>query len=230
MDYSENDFLMLSGLQHFSFCPRQWALIHIDNIWTENERTTEGKLLHETAHDSYRSESRGEVVISRSMPVFSHELGLSGSCDVVEFRRVRSGGVPISGKDGLWDIYPVEYKRGSPKDGDCDALQLAAQAMCLEEMLCCQIPVGALFYFETRRRQSITFDEGLREKVRSMSEEMHRYYDRRWLPKPKRTKSCNACSLRDECLPKLEKLQSAHDYNILHLGTLDDPFQKETDI
>ena len=230
MEYKEDDFLLLSGLQHFSFCPRQWALIHIDGVWSENERTTEGKLLHDTAHDAYRSESRGEVILSRSMPVFSHELGLSGSCDVVEFRRVSSGGIPLAGKDGLWEVYPVEYKRGSPKDGDCDALQLTAQAMCLEEMLCCHIPAGALFYFETRRRQIITFDDALRESVRRSAEEMHRYFDRRWLPRPKRTKSCNACSLRDECLPKLEKLPSAREYNRIRLGVPDDPDEENNDL
>ncbi len=217
--YSENDFLLLSGLQHFSFCRRQWAMIHIDGVWSENERTTEGHLLHENAHDTYRSESRGEVFISRSMPVFSRELGLSGDCDVVEFRRVRTGGIPIRGHEGLFTVYPVEYKRGSPKEGDCDALQLAAQAMCLEEMLYCEIRTGALFYFETRRRQTVDITDELRETVRRYAAEMHQYYDRRYLPRPKRTKSCNACSLKDECLPKLEKLQSAEAYNRENLGT-----------
>lgn len=222
MEYKEDEYLMLSSIQHFAFCRRQWALIHIDNVWAENERTAEGHLLHEKAHDAYRTESRGEVFISRSMPVFSHELGLSGECDIVEFRRVNTGGITVHGHEGQYAVYPVEYKRGAPKPGDCDALQLTAQAMCLEEMLCCEIRTGALFYFETHKRQSVTFTDELRDTVRRYASEMHHDYDRRYLPRPRRTKSCNACSLKDECLPKLEKLQSAEEYNRQNLGTPDE--------
>lgn len=208
---------MLSGIQHFAFCRRQWALIHIEGVWEENARTAEGRILHENAHDAYRSESRGEVVISRAMPVFSRSLGLSGECDAVEFRRSRTG-IPLPRREGLWTVYPVEYKRGSPKEDPCDALQLAAQAMCLEEMLCCAVPEGALFYFETRRRQHVEITEDMRETVRRYAEEMHRYADRAWLPKPKRTRACKACSLKDECLPKLSRLPSARQYNEENLG------------
>lgn len=212
---------MLSGIQHFSFCRRQWALIHIDHIWSENDRTAEGRLLHDHAHDVYHSESRGEVLITRAMPVFSRTLGLSGDCDVVEFRRTSREGISLRGKEGCYSVYPVEYKRGAPKENPCDMLQLTAQAMCLEEMLCCIIHEGALYYFETRHRAKVEFTEDLRETVRGYAAEMHQYFDRQYLPHPRRTKACNACSLKEECIPKLEKIQSAKSYNDTNLGRND---------
>ena len=130
MIYAEEDFLQLSGLQHFKFCRRQWALIHIENQWAENYRTTDGKILHENAHNGDFSESRGDVLITRDMRVFSPTLGVSGACDVLEFHR-RSVGIPLKGKEGVWQPYPVEYKRGRPKEDTADTLQLCCQAMCL---------------------------------------------------------------------------------------------------
>lgn len=217
MEYNEEDFLQLSGIQHFAFCRRQWALIHIDGVWSENQRTIEGKLLHENVHDTERKESRGDRIISRGMPVFSRKLGLSGSCDAVEFHRAEDG-ITLSGRAGRYTVYPVEYKRGEPKSDDCDLLQLTAQAICLEEMLCCRIDEGALFYFETAHRLKVTFTEALREQVRRMTAEMHEDYIRRYLPKPRRTRSCNACSLKEQCLPQLAKLPSARVYNAQMLG------------
>lgn len=151
MIYPEESFLRLSGLQHFKFCRRQWALIHIENQWAENYRTTDGAILHERAHDKDLTECRGDLLITRDMRIFSKNLGVSGACDVVEFHS-GSTGIPLDGRCGLWQPYPVEYKRGRPKQDTADALQLCGQAMCLEEMLCCEIPVGALYYGETRHR------------------------------------------------------------------------------
>ena len=136
---SEEDFLPLSGLQHFKFCRRQWALIQIENLWAENFRTTDGAILHENAHNGDFSESRGDRLITRDMRIFSRTLGVSGACDVLEFYRSGTG-IPLRDKEGLWQPYPVEYKRGRPKETTADALQLCGQAMCLEEMLCCEIP------------------------------------------------------------------------------------------
>lgn len=133
--WQEDDFLQLSGLQHFAFCRRQWALIHIENQWQENLRTVEGALLHTRAHDEQQREKRGDTLILRGLPIFSASLGLSGKCDITEFHRDTQG-VSLTGEEGLWLPYPVEYKRGSPKNGNEDKLQLCAQAMCLEEMLC----------------------------------------------------------------------------------------------
>lgn len=218
MEYNEYSCLMLSGIQHFAFCRRQWALIHIDNIWAENSRTADGRILHENAHDAYHSESRGDVILSRAMPIFSGTLGLSGECDVVEFRRSAKDGITLNGRDGVYTVYPVEYKRGAPKESPCDMLQLTAQAICLEEMLGCTISEGALYYFETKHRTQVAITDELRDTVRKYAAEMHEYFERRYLPRPKRTKACNACSLKEECLPKLEKLRSAKAYNDENLG------------
>ena len=211
MIYAEEDFLQLSGLQHFKFCRRQWALIHIENQWAENYRTTDGKILHENAHNGDFSESRGDVLITRDMRVFSPTLGVSGACDVLEFHR-RSVGIPLKGKEGVWQPYPVEYKRGRSKEDTADTLQLCCQAMCLEEMLCCEIREGALYYGETRRRQRILFTQEVRQEVQTLLAEMHALYDRGWTPKVKPTKACNACSLKELCLPKLMRKRSVAAY------------------
>ena len=210
--YAPEDCLMISGLQHFRFCRRQWALIHIEAQWAENLRTVEGQILHERAHDESLRESRGDLWIVRGLRVQSLTLGLSGQCDVVEFRRNDARGVPLAGKEGAWLPYPVEYKRGSPKTGGCDELQLCAQAMCLEEMLCCEIPAGALFYGETRRRKQVELTPELRKEVRADAAQMHDLYRRGRTPQVKPTKSCNACSLKELCLPQLQKSGTVQDY------------------
>ena len=211
MVFKEEECLQLSGLQHFSFCRRQWALIHIEQQWAENIRTTDGHILHERAHDGSLREKRGDLIITRDMSIHSPTLGISGSCDVVEFRR-GTVGIPMPGQEGLWQPYPVEYKRGSPKVTDADRLQLCAQAMCLEEMLCCEIPEAALYYGEIRRREVVDLDPELRENVRALLGEMHELYQRSHTPKVKPGKGCNACSLKELCLPKLMKKRSAADY------------------
>ena len=209
--YNEEDFLQLSGIQHFAFCRRQWALAYIELQWQENVRTVEGKLLHENAHDAAIKEKRGDLIVVRAMPVHSREIGISGECDVVEFHRSKNG-IPISGREGKYIVIPVEYKHGKPKSSDIDELQVAAQALCLEEMLCCDIPYGYIYYGEIRRREKIEFTEELRRKVKDMFAEMHKYYGQRYTPKVKWSKSCNACSLKDICLPVLNKDVSVKKY------------------
>ncbi len=198
--YKEEDFLQLSGIQHFAFCRRQWALAYIELQWQENVRTVEGRLLHETAHDASIKEKRGDLIVVRAMPVHSRELGISGECDVVEFHKSKDG-VTIFGREGRYTVVPIEYKRGKPKATDADELQITAQAICLEEMLCCEIPYGYLYYDEIRRREKITFTEKLRQKVKDM-----------FTPKVKISKSCNACSLKDICFPVLNKNVSVKNY------------------
>ena len=202
--YDEEDFLQLSGIQHFAFCRRQWALIHVEKLWAENFRTTDGALMHEKVHDPEQKESRGDRCVMRSVSVHSRTLGLSGQCDVVEFRK-SADGIRLNEKEGLWLPYPIEYKRGEPKTNACDALQLCAQAMCLEQMLCCKIEEGALYYGQTKRRQVVPLTADLRKRVEEMAEEMHAYARRGCTPKVKPTKGCNACSLKDICLPRLQK-------------------------
>ena len=211
MDFNDEDFLQLSGLQHFKFCRRQWALIHIENQWAENYRTTDGAILHENAHNGAFSESRGDLLVTRDMRIFSRSLGVSGACDVLEFHRGETG-IPLKGREGLWQPYPVEYKRGKPKEGTEDALQLCGQAMCLEEMLCCEIPRGALYYGETRRRVPVSFSEPLRAEVRACLTEMHDLFRRGHTPKVKPARACSACSLKDLCLPRLLSARSVSDY------------------
>lgn len=211
MEYKEEDYLMLSGIQHFAYCRRQWALIHIEQQWMENEHTVAGELLHKNAHDPYFNEKRSEVIISRAMPIFSRTMGISGECDIVEFKKAADG-IPLHGHRGLYQAYPVEYKKGSPKDTQIDILQLTAQAMCLEEMLSAEIKEGAVFYGEIRRRENIKFTDELKEKVRESFEEMHQLYDKRYTPKVKWSKGCNACSLKESCIPKLGKALSVKDY------------------
>ena len=211
MSYNESDYLQLSGLQHFTFCRRQWALIHIENLWAENLRTIEGQIMHEKAHDDSIREKRGNTIIVRGVNISSSVLGVSGQCDVLEYHQ-SSKGIPLKGEIGTWIPYPVEYKRGSPKEDLSDELQLCGQAMCLEEMLCCDISEGALFYGETRRRVIVEFTTDLRQKVRNSLEEMHQLYRKGVTPKVKTTKACNACSLKDLCVPKLLKNRSAVRY------------------
>lgn len=211
MEYNEEDFLQLSGLQHFLFCRRQWALIHIENQWAENILTIEGKILHKKAHDPEFREKRGDIIRLNAIRIHSFSLGISGECDALELHS-DSEGIVLSYEKGRWKLYPVEYKRGKKKAGNYDAAQLCAQAMCLEEMYCCSISEGALFYGETRRREKIIFTDDLRASVINAVNEMHALYDKGYTPKVKPKKSCKACSLKEICLPELQSEKKVNDY------------------
>ena len=170
MEYAEDDYLMISGIQHFKFCRRQWALIHVEQQWAENEHTVIGELMHKKAHDPYLTEKRKDLLVVRALPVSSRTMGVSGE------------------------------------------LQLTAQAMCLEEMFSTTVTEGAIFYGETRRREVVAITEELKNEVCQTFEEMHQYYDRRYTPKVKYSKACASCSLKEICLPKLEKAGSVKEY------------------
>lgn len=211
-EYTPDELLPLSGIQHFLFCRRQWALIHVERQWEENALTVEGKLLHQRVDDPFFSEVRHGIVTSRSMPVASYRLGLAGLCDLVEFTSSPEG-VLLPGREGYYLPAPVEYKRGKEKQGDSDQAQLCAQAICLEEMLSAPIPVGYLYYGETRRRIAVDFTSALRDLVSRMAEEMHAYFQRGYTPQVKPSKACRSCSLQDTCLPVLlGKVISASKY------------------
>lgn len=210
MEYKE-EYLMLSGIQHFKFCRRQWALIHIEQQWEENVHTVVGELMHKKVHDPYLKEKRKDTIVVRALPISSRKLGISGECDVVEFKKSENG-VTLFGHRGLYSIYPVEYKKGKPKISEEDKLQLTAQAMCLEEMFSTTIEEGAIFYGETRRREEVIFTKELREEVEKMLKEMHQYYERGYTPKVRKNKTCNSCSLKDICIPNLEKTSSVSNY------------------
>lgn len=211
-EYTQDDLLPLSGIQHFLFCRRQWALIHVEQQWKENALTAEGRIMHQRADDPFFTETRKGVVIARSVPVASYRLGLSGVCDVVEFT-ASPDGVKLPNRDGLYLPSPIEYKRGREKRDHSDETQLCAQALCLEEMLSTTLPRGFLFYGETRRRVEIPFTVELRALVKEMSDEMHNYFSRGYTPRVKPSKACRSCSLADICLPVLqEKVIAASKY------------------
>lgn len=216
-EYTQDDLLPLSGIQHFLFCRRQWALIHIEQQWKENALTAEGRIMHKRVDDPFFTETRNGVVTARSVPVASYRLGLSGVCDVVEFK-TSADGVSLPNREGFYLPTPVEYKRGKEKHNHSDETQLCAQAMCLEEMLSTRIPSGYLFYGETRHRVEIEFTSELRTLVQDMSAEMHNYLSRGYTPKVKTHKGCRSCSLADVCLPVLqEKVVAASRYIRQHI-------------
>ncbi len=196
--YSDEDLLSLSGIQHFAFCERQWALIHVEHQWAENVKTVEGQQLHERVDDPYFTEIRHDVKAVRSTPLVSRRLGLYGIADVIEY-------ISNPESESAIEIRIVEYKRGKPKSDDRDEVQLCAQAMCLEQMLETNIVHGFLFYGETRRRHLVEFNEGLRGRVRHLSEKMHDFFEKGITPLATKGKKCNNCSLKDLCLPSLGK-------------------------
>ena len=190
MSYNEDQLLPISALQHLLFCERQCALIHVEHVWTENEFTAEGRVLHERAHEGTdETRAGGKVRITRGLPVRSLELGLSGQCDVVEFH------------DGAGAVLPVEYKRGKPKAHAADEVQLCAQALCLEEMLARPVDRGALYYGQRRRRTEIVFDEPLRVLTRETARRLHELIASGVTPSAVRETKCDACSLLPLCLP-----------------------------
>ena len=188
--YPAADLIPISALQHYAFCPRQCALIHVERIWEENLFTAEGRLLHDKA-DSGKVELRGDVKTVTGLPLRSLALGLTGKADVVEFHR----------RAGVWHPFPVVYKRGKPKTHNADAVQLCAQGLCLEEMLGLPVPEGALFYGKTRRRRSVALDASLRESTAAVAEAVHALLQDGLTPPPAADERCRGCSLEAQCLP-----------------------------
>jgi CRISPR-associated exonuclease Cas4 len=190
--YAEADLIPISALQHFVVCPRQCALIHLERVWIEDERTAEGRVEHERV-DRGGAETRGAVRRAYGVPLRSLRLGLAGKADVVEFHAAPDGGAERP--------FPVEHKRGRPKIGDEDRVQLCAQALCLEEMLGIVVPAGALFYGRTRRRAEVAFDEVLRCRTEAVTAEVRALLAAFVTPPPPAVAPCKSCSLRDACRP-----------------------------
>ncbi|HIZ78017.1 MAG TPA: CRISPR-associated protein Cas4 [Firmicutes bacterium] len=201
---SEDDFLMISELQHYYFCKRQWALIHVSQSWMENALTMEGRFLHERADDPFLMETRGNLLISRAMPVASKQLGLTGVIDVVEFQRCDDG-VSVNGREGKWRPNIVEYKHGKPKKNLCDVMQLTAQVVCLEEMLGCSISTADLFYATPNRRVTVNIDADLRRQLQNLALELHFMFNQGIIPKAESYRNCSKCSLYELCMPRLTK-------------------------
>ncbi len=212
--YTEDEMLMLSGIQHFVFCPRQWALIHIEQEWSDNRLTVEGHLLHKQADDPFYRQKNGDFVSLRSVAISSKSLGLYGFTDVVELRPsdhsencIRHPSYP-----GYWKPYPIEYKRGHEKPDECDEVQLAAQIICLEEMYGIKITSGFLFYGESRRRENVIMDERLRQWTQQYADEMHFIYGTGNIPKANKSRKCLSCSLFDVCLPDTKYMTKVDNY------------------
>jgi CRISPR-associated exonuclease Cas4 len=225
--FAEEDYLPISALQHFAFCPRQWALIHLEGMWEENVLTIEGKHLHERV-DASPSEMHGALRVARGLRIHAKTLGIYGRADVVEFERADSAGDSISTTrlprlNGRWRVRPVEYKHGKPKLDACDEVQLCAQALCLEEMLDLRIEEGAIFYGKPRRRKTIALDEVLRCTTLDSIKEMRALWLRCETPRGTYTAKCDNCSLLGLCQPRVTGgIKSARDYFVQALSELVD--------
>lgn len=206
MIVTDNDMLMMSGIQHFMFCPRQWALIHIAQAWDENLYTVEGALLHERVDDPFYRNIMGDRRILRKMPLASKRLGLYGFADVVECTRSMECSkytITLKGSEGYWIPIPIEYKRGKPKHSECDRVQVVAQAMCMEEMYSIQVCHGSVYYAAIRRREDFEITNELRQLTLDLAGRMHDMMCSETIPPAEYSSAkCVKCSLIDICMPK----------------------------
>jgi len=186
-EWQDEEIVLVSAIEHFSYCPRQYALIHVEHIFDENLFTMRGRRAHERV-DEPDAASEDGVIVERALPLWSYRLGLQGKSDVVEFH-----------PDGT--VYPVEYKFGPRRDKIHDDLQLCAQALCLEEMLDKKVERGAIYYFSSRRRREVDFTEKLRASVLEAIDEIRKIHAAGVLPPPLNDARCPKCSLIDACMP-----------------------------
>lgn len=200
--------LYLSRLQHYLFCPRQFALIELECLWEENIFTAEGQVMHQKVNDGGH-DKRGAITSVRTLPLGHKTLGLEGIADVVEYhsstKTDKNSNHNINNNKTDQPIpYPIEYKRGKPKSHRADEVQLCAQALCLEDMHQCTVPEGALFYGKTRRRHIVKFDPELRQLTLDTIHACRQIIDTAITPKPSySTSKCRNCSLKDHCHPKI---------------------------
>jgi CRISPR-associated exonuclease Cas4 len=215
MAYSDDDMLMLSGIQHFMFCARQWALIHIEQAWDDNRLTAEGSMLHSNVDNPFYRQLNNGVVTIRGLRIASRELGLYGVIDAMELLPEEDNEAKAfthPNYPGRWRPNIVEYKHGKPKRNECDEVQLAAQAMCIEEMYGLKVKEASLFYFETRHREVVAIDDSLRALTSDLSKSMHEIFINKTLPPPHKVPHCRNCSLVDICQPELERCSSVRSY------------------
>jgi len=231
-EYSDENLLTLSGIQHIAFCERQWALIHVEQQWIENVSTIEGHHLHKLCDDPFAGETRGDLLILRTVPLISRRLGLTGRADVVELRRTENEPfdrtITVESKPGRWVVIPVEYKRGKPKPDERDEVQLCAQAYALEEANNIIITKGYLYYGETRHRHEVIFSDVLRKRTKELALRMHELFDAGITPKPRLASHCKSCSLYNICLPAINKGDQTVNWYIEQ--SLDLPICKVSDI
>ena len=214
MPYTEDDMLMLSGIQHYAFCPRQWALIHIEQQWSENLLTVEGKIMHQHVDDPFYRQKMGDHICLRAVSLASKELGLYGVSDIVELHPSEGDADYIMHPNypGRWIPFPVEYKHGKPKNDEIDIVQLVAQAMCLEEEYGIHIPKGAIYYGATRRRLDVEITDKMRDLVKTYAQNMHDLFQSAKTPSAKKKSYCSSCSLKDICMPDSAYKKSASNY------------------
>lgn len=208
-EFSEDDYLKISGIQHYVYCPRQWALIHIEDQWADNNLTITGSRIHQRAHDSKIKERTESKLAVRKLKVSSRILGITGECDVVDFIKAESG-VKLFNRQGFYTVYPIEYKKGQPKEGLEDVLQLIAEVLCLEEMFLTEIPTAYLYYYETRHRYPVNVTDKLRYECSETIKEMHSFYKARRVPNVRYSKKCEKCSLINICMPLKQKSVSEY--------------------
>jgi CRISPR-associated exonuclease Cas4 len=206
--YSDDELLMLSGIQHIAFCERQYALIYIENQWEENILTIQGHRLHERVDDPFESGKRNDIISLRSIYLVSYQLGLYGKADLIELVKTNElqGTLTLANTQGFWKVKPVEFKRGKPKPDISDEVQLCAQAICIEEMYQVQITEAEIFYGEPHRRKTIKLDENLRTLTTYYANRMHQLYSSQTTPKPNFLPKCKGCSLLGNCQPKAIQL------------------------
>lgn len=205
MNMESDYYFPISRIQHFYYCKRQWGLIELEQQWEDNYYTAEGNVVHENADDPFFREKRNDVIITRSVRVQSHKLCLSGICDVIEWQKQQEGdvGVSLEGQEGLWWPLVIEYKRGKRKNERSDAVQLCAQCMALEEMLGIKLFEAAFYYYQERGRVTLDLSDELRQETIDTAKEMFRIYESKETPKAKDMKRCQACSLKEICMPRL---------------------------
>lgn len=211
MTYKDEDLIQISAIQHYVFCRRQCALIHIEQLWIENLFTAEGRQMHEKAHEE-TVENRKNIRIERGIPLRSAVYGLSGKADIIEYHK---------DENKKWFPFPVEYKRGKPKLENCDKVQLCAQTLCLEEMMNVSVANGALYYGKTKHRYNVEFDEILRQETVNIINEVRIFIKKRITPRPRYSKKCKSCSLLEVCLPKpIEKGREVKNYILKEINKL----------
>ncbi len=204
MTFTDDELLPISALQHLAFCPRQWALIHLEGQWKDNRLTAEGILAHGRVHEA-ETEVRGDLRVARGLRLRSLRLGLVGQVDVVEFHKISddSEGVILDGVPGRWEPAIIEYKHGKPKIGHEDEVQLCAQALCLEEMLGVSLSSAGIFYGQPRRRSEVVLNDNLRDETEKLVDLLHRLTGSGQTPAPEYSSRCRSCSLLNECLPRI---------------------------
>ena len=212
--YQEDEMLMLSGIQHYMFCPRQWALIHVEQQWNENRLTMEGQLLHKNADDPFYRQKNGNCISLRSVSIASKNLGLYGFTDVVELQpsEIATNCITHPKHKGYWKPYPVEYKHGHAKPDKRDEVQLAAQVICLEEMHGIHIDRAFLYYGETNRREEVAMSQQLRQLTQQCADKMHSIFKTGTIPKAIKKQHCRSCSLVDICQPAIANKSSVRNY------------------